>query len=174
MNEQLLKQLVDKKLSLREISEETGKSYTSIRYWLKKFGLKTEIEKYNKGGHANKTKSWRKQDSCEKCGETDPDRFYKRRNRNTNYSRCKTCHNKEQIERYRDYKKKAVEYKGGKCECCGYNKCMAALDFHHVDSSEKDSNWKKMRAWKFEKVKKELDKCRLVCRNCHAEIHYDK
>ena len=130
------------------------------------------IEKYNKGGKANKTKAWRKQGCCLECGEIDLDRFYKRPNRNTNYTRCKNCHNKEQIERYRNYKKQAVEYKGGKCERCGYDKCLAALDFHHLDSSKKDSNWKKMRAWKFEKIKKELDKCQLVCRNCHSEIHY--
>ena len=67
-------------------------------------------------------------------------------------------------------KKKAVEYKGGECERCGYNKCMRALDFHHLNPKEKDfaiSGGTKS----FESLKAELDKCILVCRNCHSEIH---
>jgi hypothetical protein len=67
-------------------------------------------------------------------------------------------------------KVKAVEYKGGECERCGYNKSTWALDLHHLDPSQKDfsiSGGTKS----FEKIKKELDKCILVCRNCHSEIH---
>lgn len=66
----------------------------------------------------------------------------------------------------------AVEYKGGKCELCGYNKCIQALDFHHLDSSKKDfgiSAKGYTRSW--EKVKLELDKCILICANCHREVH---
>jgi hypothetical protein len=70
-------------------------------------------------------------------------------------------------------KERAVEYKGGKCERCGYDRCIIALEFHHTDPKEKDfhisSNMNK--AW--DKVKKELDKCILVCSNCHREIHYE-
>jgi len=66
----------------------------------------------------------------------------------------------------------AVEYKGGKCSLCGYNKCIDALEFHHADSSGKDvgiSDKGYTRSWS--KVKEELDKCVLVCANCHREIH---
>lgn len=65
---------------------------------------------------------------------------------------------------------KLVEYKGGKCECCGYSKCIEALEFHHLDPSKKDfqiSGTSKS----FEALKKEADKCVLVCANCHREIH---
>lgn len=75
-------------------------------------------------------------------------------------------------KRRRKIKKMAIEYKGGKCQKCGYNKCNAALEFHHIDSNEKDFNISKKghcRSW--EKVKDELDKCILVCSNCHKEIH---
>lgn len=66
----------------------------------------------------------------------------------------------------------AVEYKGGKCEKCGYNKCLEALDFHHTDPSQKDfilSDRNLILSWI--DIKKELDKCMLVCANCHREIH---
>lgn len=66
----------------------------------------------------------------------------------------------------------ALEYKGDKCEKCGYNKCIEALDFHHINSEEKDfslSDRDIKLDW--ELIKKELDKCILLCANCHREIH---
>ena len=87
---------------------------------------------------------------------------------------CSTkCKNKAATDRFRkNLKVKAVDYKGGQCEICGYNKCMEALHFHHLDPNQKDygiSAGGKTRIW--EEVKKELDKCICVCANCHAEIH---
>ena len=67
-------------------------------------------------------------------------------------------------------KKKAVDYKGGCCERCGYNKSISALEFHHKNPQEKDfSPSGKSISW--ERMKKEIDKCILVCANCHREIH---
>jgi len=67
-------------------------------------------------------------------------------------------------------KLKAVEHLGGHCSICGYNKSVRALQFHHKDPSQKDfgigsSNL----SW--ERTVRELDKCLLVCANCHAELH---
>ena len=67
---------------------------------------------------------------------------------------------------------KLVEYKGGKCEKCGYNKCIDALDFHHKDPNEKDFTISG-KSWSFDRLKSEVDKCILVCANCHREIHYE-
>lgn len=66
----------------------------------------------------------------------------------------------------------AIDYKGGKCEKCGYNKCIAALEFHHLDPATKNfgiGSAGYTRSW--EAVKNELDKCILVCSNCHRELH---
>ena len=66
----------------------------------------------------------------------------------------------------------AVEYKGGKCEICGYGRCIEALEFHHKNASSKDfgiSEKGYTRSWK--KVMEELDKCIMVCANCHRELH---
>jgi 5-methylcytosine-specific restriction endonuclease McrA len=70
-------------------------------------------------------------------------------------------------------KLKAIEYKGGKCLVCGYDKCAAALEFHHVNPLEKDSNdtGATRDCWTFERKKKELDKCVLLCCRCHREVH---
>ena len=70
-------------------------------------------------------------------------------------------------------KQKLVDYKGGKCEKCEYNKCIQALEFHHLDPKEKDFTISG-KSWSFERLKKEVDKCILVCNRCHTEIHYQK
>ncbi len=66
-------------------------------------------------------------------------------------------------------KKKLVDYKGGKCKCCGYDRCIWALDFHHLDPEEKEFSITG-KTISFERLKKEVDKCELVCSNCHREI----
>jgi len=68
-------------------------------------------------------------------------------------------------------KSNAVAYKGGKCSICGYDRCLQALVFHHLDPSKKDFSisGNHTRSWK--SVREELDKCVLVCSNCHSEIH---
>ncbi len=81
-------------------------------------------------------------------------------------TKCNSC-----ISNYRraEKKKRAVEYKGGKCQKCGYNKCIRALEFHHRDRSTKsfEIGQDLCRSWVL--LKAELDKCDLLCSNCHAE-----
>lgn len=67
-------------------------------------------------------------------------------------------------------KAKLVDYKGSKCEKCGYNKCISALEFHHLNPNEKDISIGGSTK-SFEVLKKEVDKCIMVCANCHREIH---
>lgn len=69
-------------------------------------------------------------------------------------------------------KELSVQYKGGKCIFCGYSKCVGALELHHVNPDEKDFSLSVRgltRSW--ERIKVELEKCILVCANCHREVH---
>ena len=102
---------------------------------------------------------------CKMCGETNPVNFY-----GDQKIRCKKCHIKRTHTRLKEAKRKAVEYLGGKCIKCGYDKYLGALHFHHRDPSEKDITLFSA-SLSFAKFKKELDKCDLLCANCHAEIH---
>jgi len=62
---------------------------------------------------------------------------------------------------------------GGKCCICGYNKCIQALEFHHVNPHEKDFHFNKIHITKnsWPKICNELRKCVLLCANCHREAH---
>ena len=86
--------------------------------------------------------------------------------------RCKKCRSESVTKRRKKTLNMSFDYKGGKCVICGYDKCTEALDFHHLDPKLKEfgiSTEGKTRSW--EKIKKELDKCVLLCSNCHREVH---
>lgn len=63
--------------------------------------------------------------------------------------------------------------RGGACEICGYCKNIAALEFHHINPEEKKFNvdMRKFSNMNLEKLEAELEKCILVCANCHRELH---
>jgi 5-methylcytosine-specific restriction endonuclease McrA len=73
--------------------------------------------------------------------------------------------------RQRSLKLQSIEYKGSKCSKCGYDRYIGALEFHHLDPNEKDFYLSHAKMTSFEKVKSELDKCVLLCANCHREEH---
>lgn len=72
----------------------------------------------------------------------------------------------------RRLKREAVAYKGGKCVQCGYSKCLAALSFHHRDRNTKMFHLSQSQKTSLASVKEELDKCDLLCMNCHMEIEF--
>jgi 5-methylcytosine-specific restriction endonuclease McrA len=75
-------------------------------------------------------------------------------------------------DRRRKIREMALEYGGGKCIICGYNRCRRAMVFHHLDPTKKDFGLSAeglTRSW--EKTRAELDKCVLLCANCHSEVH---
>lgn len=72
-------------------------------------------------------------------------------------------------------KRQLVKYKGDKCIKCGYNKCIGALQFHHKDRNIKDFDLASQYNGghlDMEVLYKEVDKCDLLCANCHAEEHF--
>lgn len=110
---------------------------------------------------------------CVRCKKELPqEEFYNRyrKNREEKSSYCKECHNKASAEYKLKRKIEAINYLGGKCIRCGYSESPYALEFHHLDPSKKDFNIGK-RITKIERMKEELDKCILLCANCHRIEH---
>mgnify|MGYP002776999935 FL=1 len=86
---------------------------------------------------------------------------------------CKKCWALRKRGYVQRFKLQCVRYKGNRCCICSYQKCIGALEFHHLNPNEKDFGISKRggRGAFTDKVKAELDKCILVCANCHREIH---
>lgn len=85
---------------------------------------------------------------------------------------CTECIKKHPSRDYaKNRKQRIIDYMGGKCVRCGYNKCQNALDIHHRDPSKKDLNFRKLKLKINDDLKKELENCILVCATCHREIH---
>lgn len=110
---------------------------------------------------------------CPMCKEVkDNSLFYRRRNGSDLNVYCKACSIEEALNRQRKFKRNCIEYKGGKCEMCGYDRCDAALEFHHKNPSEKDFSLAHVKLTSFsDKIRQELDKCMILCANCHREEH---
>lgn len=87
--------------------------------------------------------------------------------------KCNTCCYQETRKRERDKKLRAIEYLGGECIKCGYNDYYGALEFHHLNPSEKECDWKRLKHRSWKKIVIELDKCVCLCSNCHKEVHRD-
>ena len=170
MNKELLESLIKQNLSTHDIAEKLEKSQTSIRYWLKKYGLKTN------GKPGIKTEY---HINCKICSkETVKGKMY-----------CSnSCKNKQHYisnpEKYKNipstskhlretFKILALNYCGNKCKMCGYNKNYTALAFHHLDPEGKDFSIGGIRSKTLKpEHKNELDKCVTVCHNCHSILHH--
>ena len=110
---------------------------------------------------------------CSKCQIVKPvSSFYTKGKTGFLHSYCKDCFHKVQMERWINRKHQAINERGGKCSICGYKKNYASLVFHHTDPSKKDYSWNKLRLFSWSKINKELDKCIILCSNCHNETHY--
>lgn len=87
-----------------------------------------------------------------------------------------STHEKEQwrirVKRRRqEFKRRMVALLGGKCEICGYDRSVWALTFHHKDPKIKRFSLSMAYHYKWKVVEEELAGCRLLCNNCHAELH---
>lgn len=100
---------------------------------------------------------------CTTCNKN----FNYKRGRNS-HTRCGSC---AANTRRHAKKQKAIQYKGGSCSVCGYNKCYYSMIFHHLDPNSKDFDLGGNHCRKWETIKAELDKCVLLCHNCHGEVH---
>ena len=116
------------------------------------------------------------QKCCTKCKQDKPlDEFYKSKTHSQGVMPyCKSCFNNLCIERWIQRKLDAIEYKGCKCERCNLkveDSHYSVFEFHHLNPLEKDYDWTKLRLRTWNDIKTELDKCQLLCANCHRIVH---
>lgn len=167
MNKNELEECIANDMSTYQIANKYNISQLKARYWLKKHNIQTKFQ-------ICRYKDVAEHKICTKCNVLKPKNdFYKKseNSRHTN-SYCKECVKNGVTILKRNFKQECINYKGGKCILCEYNKCNSALEFHHTNPQEKDFHISDSGAHKLtNKIKLELDKCILVCANCHREIH---
>ena len=112
--------------------------------------------------------------NCTDCQvEITSENAYKKSGRPGKYiSRCKQCFNKYCMKRWIQRKLKVIEQKGNRCYDCKNSYEYYVYDLHHLNPSEKDMQWDKMRLMNERKMQEEVAKCVLLCSNCHRIRHH--
>ena len=139
-----IEQALAKHWNIKPAAEELKIGYSTLRKYIKQHGIVHNSRKKQGGSTFNKS----------------------------SYSSKRTT------EHRKKRKIDSLIYKGGmKCMRCGFSEpipdCYA---FHHRDPSQKDPNYSKMKTqcWSWERTKAELDKCDVLCHNCHSIVHYNQ
>jgi hypothetical protein len=166
VDEVRLRELVEEGASIREMAEEFGAGYSTVRYWLGRLGLETDRSARNReAAHARAAGLDRAYLRCPKHGHTAffmrPDSGY----------RCARCNSAAVSERRRQVKRRLVEEAGGKCTLCGFSEHPAALQFHHIDPETKEFHLAQYgHSRGIDRMRAEAEKCILLCANCHAQV----
>lgn len=172
MDKDLLESYVEQGMSLSQLTKIYDKGQTTIRYWLKKYNLKTKYKSF-KDGYSSGKKVNKDNQHCSNCKvKLNSENSYYRKSKDIFSSLCKSCHVNLTLIRRKKFKQFCIDYKGGSCVKCGYCKLITALEFHHLNPSEKEIEPSKMMGKSQNFIKNELDKCILMCSNCHREEHY--
>lgn len=164
-----LESLVEREMSIAEIAASVGRSKGTVRYWLTHYGLKTLAQQGRFAERSTRAaKAAGKATVMRRCRRHGVTEFWLE---GRGYYRCKRCRMDRVSERRRKMKLILVAEAGGRCSICGYNRCVGALHFHHVDPSSKRFHLSMQGATRaLATARAEMAKCVLLCANCHAEV----
>lgn len=167
------------------IAKEKDEKYQIGLHWCSKCQRYLPIDSFGKSANRRfGLKTW-----CKECRKKDLEEnpIRERTRRREHYLRNKDKilaanrkwrrENRDKVreytkERHAAYKRQFVELAGGQCHRCGYSEFDSGLDFHHVNKNDKDNSPVSVIAsGDFDRAYEELDKCALLCRNCHQAYH---
>jgi transposase len=164
-----LASLVEDGVSIAQISTHFGRSKATIRHWLGRYGLTT------RGGSGRRAREGSRDaraagllETTLTCPVHGPGEHVRE---SRGYYRCRRCRRAAVVRRRRKVERILVAKAGGACQCCGYDRSIAGLEFHHLDPSEKGFGIaQKGLGRSVERLRVEARKCVLLCSNCHAEV----
>ena len=161
-----LSELVKKGLTIREIGDELGRSISTVRHWLKRYDLRTDPQNRRAlREQAAAEGRTRITSVCRRHGEGE---FHIE---SSGRLRCVRCRGEAVARRRQVAKEILVDEAGGSCRICGYDRDMAALQFHHLDPTQKEFSLSMNGVTRgIEAMRREAGKCILLCANCHAEV----
>jgi hypothetical protein len=165
LEREVLADLVDAGLSVAGIADAVGRSKATVRHWLRHHGLRTRRSEQRLASGAQAGPGETLLRECPVHGLTafGP--------RNPSGYRCLRCRSGAVTERRRRVKAILVADAGGRCCLCGYDRCVTALEFHHMRPEEKRFalSWAGVTR-SLDQARAEAAKCILLCSNCHAEV----
>lgn len=152
--------------SVRGIAVQLGVSEGTVRHWLRKYGLQTlRAERMQASEAAQRTEKEVVELDCSHHGRS-PHILEGRGS-----YRCTRCRGEAVARRRRRVKEILLEEAGGRCVMCGYDRCVRALQFHHLNPSQKSFGISRGGiTMSIDRARLEAAKCILVCGNCHAEL----
>jgi transposase len=169
LDRESLLDLVRNGATLTEMARRVDRSVSTVRYWLKKYELwpLPAGKKRAKVRLAREQGLKRVQLECPRHGRTE---FIIE---TSGRARCLKCRRLAVIQWRRRAKLRLVAEAGGRCVLCGYDEFPGALQFHHLDPSQKSFGLA-MRGLtrSIERLREEAAKCVLLCANCHAKVEW--
>lgn len=153
---------VEAGMSISEIAVAVDRGKATVRHWLQEYGLKTVW-----AARREASKEGRREMTL-RCAVHGMTTF---RLRATGGYRCARCGAEAVSRRRRKVKRILVDEAGGVCTLCGYSRCIAALEFHHMARADKRFSMSHRGVTRsLERAREEARKCVLLCANCHAEV----
>jgi transposase len=160
VDRETLAALVDAGLSTRAIADHVQRSQSTVRHWLRAYGLRTQLSCRPANGVLEVSRV------CAVHGATTFVRYGA-----SDAFRCLLCRRRRVSDRRRRVKTILVAEAGSRCQICGYDRSPAALHFHHLDPAEKSFGLALRGLTRsLDRCRAEASKCVLVCANCHAEV----
>lgn len=148
-------------LTLREIADAVNRDISTVRYWLRRYGIQIANQRRRRHGNGARFAIFH----CGRHGQTE---FVLE---GSGYYRCKRCRSEGVAKRRRAVKQQLVAEAGGACVVCGYARWFGALQFHHVEAKSKEFHLAQGGySRSIARSRAEMKKCVLLCANCHAEV----
>lgn len=169
ITKELLEDLLSSGLSTNEIGKQLGYSGAGIRYHMKKYEL---FSSHKSIQDKKKVPIIDGKKECAKCYQILTIDNFNIKPSGAFTSYCKKCNHEVKYSILKRRKIEILNIFGNKCSICGYDKCKAALEFHHTNPNEKEFSLSNAKTTNLDKLMLEMNKCILVCSNCHKEIHY--
>ncbi len=169
LSKESLEELVERQATLSEMARELDRSLSTVRYWLKKYGF-WPLPGTLRRTEARRAKKLGLKRVALECGRHGRTEFILE---GRGQYRCLKCRSEAVIRWRRNAKLRLVEEAGGRCALCGYDEFPGALQFHHLDPSQKTFGLA-MRGLtrSFNDLREEAAKCVLLCANCHAKVEW--
>ena len=150
--------------TLHEMATRLDRSVSTVRYWLDRW----DIERRRRDSRTPRDPSTAPPTRiflCRRHGEVE----FRLEGRGS--YRCTRCRSERVVAWRRRVKRRLIAEAGGSCRLCGYDRCAAALQFHHVDPGQKEFAISREGVTRsLAEARAEAAKCILLCANCHAEV----